>query len=219
MSRADRNETGDEAENLAERRPMRLNASRRAALREALGDRSIVLVGMMGAGKSSVGRRLARRLDLPFVDADDEIERAANLSIPEIFESFGETYFRDGERKVIGRLLKEGPQVLATGGGAFMDERTRAAIARQGLAIWLQADLSILMDRVRRRPGRPLLKAPDPEAVMLQLMREREPVYAKAPLRILSRDAPHMATVDDIVEALMKHFGRSAQNCGGRIGA
>ena len=171
-------------------------------VRRLLGRRSIVMVGLMGCGKSSIGRRLATALDLPFVDADEEIERAALKSIPEIFADHGETYFRDGERKVIRRLLGNGPQVLATGGGAYMNEETRAAIKVHGFSIWLRADLDVLMRRVAKRDNRPLLKADDPVAVMQSLMDQRYPVYALAEIAIDSRDTAHEVIVAEIVTAL-----------------
>ena len=172
------------------------------AIRERLGRRSIVLVGMMGAGKTTIGRRLAARLQLPFLDADHEIEQAAGKSIPEIFADHGETQFREGERRVIARLLAGGPQVLATGGGAFMDAATREAVARQGVSVWLRAEFDVLLRRVRRRPNRPLLQTPDPEATLHALMDRRYPVYAQADVTVLSRDAAHEAIVDDVVAAL-----------------
>jgi len=172
------------------------------AVRDALADRSIVMIGLMGCGKSSVGRRLATRLQLPFVDADDEIEAAAGKLISDIFAENGEAEFREGERKVIARLLESGPQVLATGGGAFMNEETRARILQTGLSVWLKADLPLLMQRVRRRAHRPLLQAPDPEAIMNRLMAERYPVYAMADLTIESRDVSHEVVVNEIVQGL-----------------
>ena len=172
-------------------------------VRDALANRSIVMVGLMGCGKSSVGRRLAAKLHLPFVDADDEIELAAGKSISDIFAENGEAEFRQGERKVIARLLCGGPQVLATGGGAFMDAETRAAIAEKGVSVWLKADLALLMQRVRRRAHRPLLQAPDPDAVMQGLIAERHPIYAKANLIIESRDVSHDVVVDEIIRGLL----------------
>ena len=171
-------------------------------VRRTIGHRSIVMVGLMGCGKSSIGRRLATALDLPFVDADEEIERAALKTIPEIFADHGESYFRDGERKVIKRLLGNGPQVLATGGGAYMNEDTRAAITASGISIWLRADLDVLMRRVAKRDNRPLLKADDPVAVMQSLMDQRYPVYALADIAIDSRDTAHEVIVAEIVTAL-----------------
>jgi shikimate kinase len=184
-------------------RTTRVSAATAGLLKERLGQRSLVLVGLMGCGKSSVGRRLAAVLELPFVDADDEIERAAGKTIPEIFEAHGEAYFRDGERKVIARLLKSGPQVLATGGGAWMAAETRERAAEDGVSIWLRAELGILMRRVARRDNRPLLKTVDPEARMRALMTERYPIYAEADVTVDSREVPHDVIVDEIVRALM----------------
>lgn len=174
------------------------------AIRAALAGRSIVLVGLMGAGKSTIGRRLAGRLDLPFVDADAEIERAAGKSIEDIFAEHGEAHFRSGERKVIARLLRSGPQVLATGGGAFMDEATRRAIGEKGVSVWLKASLPLLMKRVNRRNHRPLLKTKDPEAVMRKLIEQRHPVYENADIVVESRDAPHEAIVAEVMEKLAR---------------
>lgn len=172
------------------------------AIRSALGGRAIVMIGLMGAGKSAIGKRLAAWLELPFSDADQEIERAAGRTISDIFAENGESYFRDGERRVLARLLAEGPKVLATGGGAFMNPETRARIAEAGISVWLRADLDTLMQRVMRRDNRPLLKAPDPRAVMQKLIAERYPVYAEADLVIDSRDVAHEVIVDEIVRAL-----------------
>jgi shikimate kinase len=183
---------------------------RLAAIREALGARSIVLIGLMGAGKTAVGRRLANRLDLPFLDADTEIEQAAGASISEIFAEHGEAYFRQGERKVIARLLENGPQVLATGGGAYMNADTRASIKAHGLSIWLKADIKVLMKRVGRRDNRPLLAAGDPEKVMKNLMEERYPVYAEADVRVESRDVPHDVIVGAVIDALADRLGCKA---------
>jgi len=177
-----------------------------ASLVRALGQRSIVLVGIMGCGKSTVGKRLAQRLGLEFVDADTEIERAANMSVAEIFAEHGEPYFRSGEERVIARLLREGPQVLATGGGAFMSAATRSEIEERGLSIWLKVDIDTVMARVRRRSTRPLLQNPDPEATMRKLMAVRDPVYAKAALTVVSKDVPHDAVVDQIVLTLGDHL-------------
>ena len=173
-----------------------------ASLGPALGRRSVVLIGMMGAGKSSVGRRLAARLGIPFVDADIEIEKAAGMTIPEIFSSHGEPYFRAGESRVIARLLEGGPQVLATGGGAFMNVDTRATIRNKGISVWLRATLEVLSRRVKRRSDRPLLKDADPVETLRRLMDERYPVYAEADLTVESRDVPHEAIVDEIIEGL-----------------
>jgi shikimate kinase len=171
-------------------------------IRRKLGTRSIVLVGLMGAGKSTVGRRLGQKLGLPFRDADHEIEAAAGMSIPDIFAIYGEPHFRDGERRVIARLLQEGPIVLATGGGAFMSPETRAQIAQSGLSIWLKADLDVLMRRVRKRGNRPLLQTPDPEGTMRRLMEVRHPVYATADLMVESHEVPHDRVVAEIIKAL-----------------
>lgn len=171
-----------------------------------LGARSIVLVGMPGAGKTSIGRRLATLLDLPFVDADHEIEAAAGMAIADIFEVHGEAAFRDGERRVIQRLLAGGPQVLATGGGAFMNPETRAEIGRQGVSVWLRADHATLMQRVRRRSHRPLLAGDDADAVMRRLLEEREPVFALADIEVQSRDGPHETIVASLAEAVADHL-------------
>ena len=175
-----------------------------AAILQALGDRSLVIVGLMGCGKSSVGRRLADALGLKFVDADTEIEVAAGKSIPEIFEDHGEPAFRDGERRVIARLLLNGPQVLATGGGAFMNEATRGNIRQSGVSIWLKAELHVLMKRVLRRENRPLLKTSDPEGRMRELMALRYPIYAEADLTIESREVAHDEIVANIMSGLLK---------------
>ena len=180
-----------------------VKAGQAGTLRARLGSRSIVLVGMPGSGKSAVGRRLAARLDLTFVDADEEIERAAGKPIMDIFKDHGEAYFREGERKVIARLLGSGPQVLATGGGALMAAETRDNIARSGVSIWLKAELAVLMRRVLKRNTRPLLER-DPEGVMRQLMEARYPVYATADITVESRDLPHDTVVGEIIEALAR---------------
>lgn len=165
-------------------------------------ERPIVLVGLMGAGKTTIGRRLAQRLALPFVDADEEIEAAAGMTVSEIFERFGEPYFRDGERRVIARLVDGSPKVIATGGGAFMNDLTRALILERATAIWLEADVETLVERVRRRSTRPLLKDRDPREVLRELARLRNPVYALAPIHIRSQPSPHDATVKAILRAL-----------------
>ena len=177
------------------------------ALLTALGRRSLVLVGMMAAGKSSVGRRLGVRLGLPFVDADTEIEKAAVMTIPEIFSTHGEPYFRAGEARVIARLLDGGPQVLATGGGAFMNADTRGAIRAKGISIWLKADFDVLLKRVKRRTDRPLLQGDEAAETLRRLMEERYPTYAEADLTVESRDVPHDAIVDEIFVALRQRFG------------
>lgn len=167
-----------------------------------LGLRSIVLVGLMGCGKSSVGKRLAAKLGLPFIDADEEIEKVAAKTISEIFADQGEDFFRDRERKVIGRLLANGPQVLATGGGAFMHAGTRQCIRDMGISIWLKAELAVLMRRVGKRDTRPLLKTGNPEATMRKLMATRYPVYAEAEITVESRDEPHDTIVTEITNRL-----------------
>jgi len=178
-------------------------ASPEADILSALGARSIVLVGMMGVGKSTIGKRLAARLGLRFFDADVEIEVAhAGMTIPEIFATHGEPYFRDGETRVIARLLEGGPIVLATGGGAFMREETRTRVAAKAVSIWLRAEHDVIMRRVRRRADRPLLQTADPEGTVTRLLTEREPIYGKADLTIASRDVPHDRIVDETIETL-----------------
>lgn len=162
----------------------------------------IVLIGMMGVGKSTVGRRLAARLGLDFADADEEIEKAAGMTITEMFERYGEGYFRDGERRVIGRLMDGAPKVIATGGGAFMQEETRTLILEHATAIRLNADIDTLVDRVSRREGRPLLKGKDPRVVLTELAAIRNPVYALAPIHVKSAAAPHDVAVESILEQL-----------------
>lgn len=171
-------------------------------VRHALSDRSIVMVGMMGCGKSSIGKRLANALELRFVDADDEIEKAADMSINEIFAQLGEEQFRDGERRVIARLLMGGPQVLSTGGGAFMSEETRTKIKETGISVWLKAELPVLMRRVMRRDNRPLLKTANPEARMRELLEQRNPIYALADITVESRDVAHDVIVNEILAKL-----------------
>jgi shikimate kinase len=175
-------------------------------LRARLGARSIALVGMPGSGKSSIGRRLAPRLGLPFVDADAEIEKAAGMPISEIFAKHGEPSFRDGEARVIARLLDDGPSVIATGGGALMNDGTRALVRERAIAIWLKAEISVLMRRVRRKSERPLLKGKDPEATLQRLLSEREPIYAEADIVVMSREGPHDAVVDTIMTELERRL-------------
>jgi shikimate kinase len=184
-------------------------------LRELLGARSIVLVGLMGAGKTAIGRLLAKRLRLPFVDADHEIETAAGMSISEIFAKHGEAHFRDGERRVIERLLQAGPQVLATGGGAFMNAETRAAIGERGISLWLKADLDVLMERVSRKNNRPLLQTDDPRAVMQRLLETRYPVYGLADCFVVSRDVAQTVIVDEAIGSLYAYLaGEAADHAG-----
>ena len=195
---------------------------RAVALVEALAGRSLVLVGMMGSGKTTVGRRLALRLGLPFVDVDQEIVEAAGMPIADMFARHGEEHFRDGERRVMNRVLAGGPRVVATGGGAFMNEATRARIGENSISIWLKADLDTLMRRVRKRPTRPLLQTPDPVATMRRLLAEREPIYAQADVTVCSREASHENVVEDVLSALEAHVaGGSAatkMKSGERVG-
>ena len=176
-----------------------------SAVVRALGGRSIVLVGMMGAGKSSIGRRLASRLGIPFIDADTEIVSAAGMTIPEIFEKHGEPYFRAGEARVIARLLDNGPQVLATGGGSLMDPQTRALIGQKSISIWLKADIDVLLKRTKRRNDRPLVEK------IKDLLPVREPIYAQADIIIQSRDEPHDTIIDEIMGELPKRLGLNSE--------
>jgi len=179
-------------------------AATSAAVPAAIRERSIVLVGLMGSGKSTIGRRLAQRLGMAFADADDEIERAAGMTITDIFSRFGEPYFREGERRVIARMLAGRPLVLATGGGAFINDETRALILRDSLCIWLDADIPTLVERTARRSHRPLLKGRDAGQVLRELAEVRNPIYAEAHLRVSSASSPHEHTVRAILEELSK---------------
>ena len=194
--------------------PSAVSATQEAEIAAALGARSVVLVGMMGAGKSTIGRRLSARLGLPFLDADVEIEQAHRLPIPDIFEKYGEPYFRDGEVRVIARLLDNGPAIIATGGGAVMRDETRERIREKAVSIWLKVDTDVIMRRVKRRSDRPLLQTVDPEATVERLVKEREPLYSQADVTIWSRDVPHDKIVDECIEALYEKLraGRAAQN-------
>ena len=183
------------------------DGAREQQLLSALDGRPIVLVGLMGAGKTTVGRRLASRLSIPFRDADHEIEAAANLTVAEIFEQHGEAHFRDGEKRVIARLMDDGTQVLATGGGAWMNEETRELVSERGISVWLKAEFEVLMARVRRRSHRPLLKDPDPEGVMRRLIDSRYPVYALADITVMSKAAPHEVIVEAVIEGLEEKLG------------
>lgn len=167
-------------------------------------DRPIVLVGMMGVGKSSVGKRLAVTLRCPFVDADAEIEKSAQMTIPEIFESFGEDYFRDGERRVIARLIEDngGRKVIATGGGAFCNPRTRALILDKAITVWLDSDIDTLVERTSRKDDRPLLKQGDPREILTRLREERRPHYSQAPIHVMSSDGPHNRTVAKVLKGI-----------------
>ncbi|MGN6304071.1 MAG: shikimate kinase [Mesorhizobium sp.] len=179
-----------------------------ATLRERLGSRSVVFVGLMGAGKTAIGRKVAGMLGLPFIDSDHEIESVSRMTIPDLFERYGEAEFRALEQRVIHRLLTEnGPQVLSTGGGAFMNEQTREAIAEHGISVWLKADLDLLMERVSKKQNRPLLKNDNPRAVLQRLMDVRYPVYATAEITVTTRDERKEVIAAEVVEALAGHFG------------
>ena len=194
--------------------PNAVSTTQEVEIALALGARSIVLVGMMGAGKSTIGRRLSARLGLPFLDADAEIEAAAGMSIPDIFESRGEAEFRNGEIRVIARLLDNGPAVIATGGGAVIRQETRDRIREKAVSIWLKVDTDVIMRRVKRRADRPLLQTADPEATVERLIREREPIYGQADVTVWSRDVPHEKIVDECIGALYEKLcaGRAIQS-------
>lgn len=181
-------------------------SSRAKALAERLGGRPLVLVGMMGAGKTTVGRRLATRLGRRFLDSDEEIEKAAQMTIPEIFAQRGEPEFRAGETRVISRLLKETDIVLATGGGAFVNLDTRALVKSDAVSVWLKADLDVLFERVSRRSNRPLLKTADPRGTLEKLIHDRYPIYAEADVTVLSRDVPQDSVAADVISALLRHL-------------
>ena len=184
-----------------------------AAIVSRLGDRSIVLIGMMGVGKSSIGRRLGARLGIPFIDADAEIEKAAGMSIADIFARHGEAAFRSGEARVIARLLNGGPQVLATGGGAVMNPETRALIQEKGVSIWLSAEFELLLRRISKpKAERPMLQTADPVATLRELLAKREPIYAQADLTVQSRDVPHDAVVAEILERLAAFLDASRRS-------
>lgn len=181
----------------------RFSAQEIAAMARRI-DRPIVLVGMMGVGKSTVGRRLASLLDCPFVDADEEIERSAQMSVAEIFETYGEDYFRDGERRVISRLIDEceGCCVIATGGGAFCNDETRALILEQALTIWLDSEIDTLVERTSRKDSRPLLKQGDPRDILTRLREERRQYYSQAPIHVLSGSGPHVQTINKVLQGI-----------------
>ncbi|UYN98481.1 MAG: shikimate kinase [Devosia sp.] len=179
---------------------------RARALANRLGGRPLVLVGMMGAGKTTVGRRLAARLGRQFIDSDEEIEKAAQMTIPEIFEQRGEAEFRAGEMRVIGRLLKEADIVLATGGGAFINPETRSIVKAEAVSVWLKAEADVLFERVSRRSNRPLLKTADPRATLEKLIADRYPVYTEADVTVISRDVPHDSVASDVVAAVLDHL-------------
>ena len=178
-----------------------------AALLERLGTRSIVFVGLMGAGKTAIGRKVAQALGLGFIDSDHEIESVSRMSIPELFERYGEVEFRALEQRVIGRVLENGPQVLSTGGGAFMNAQTRSAISSHGVSVWLKAELDLLMERVSKKQNRPLLQNADPRAVLSKLMDERYPVYGLADLTVATRDDRKEAIASEVIETLCNHLG------------
>lgn len=177
-----------------------------AALLERLGGQSVVFVGLMGAGKTAIGRKVATMLQLPFIDSDHEIEGVSRMSVPELFERYGESEFRALEQRVILRLLEGGPQVLSTGGGAFMNAQTRSAIAEHGVSVWLKADIDTLMERVGKKPTRPLLQNPDPRGVMERLMNERYPVYAEAAVTVLTRDERKDVIAAEVIAQLGSHL-------------
>lgn len=179
---------------------------RARALAKRLGGRPLVLVGMMGAGKTTVGRRLANRLGRHFTDSDEEIEKAAQMTIPEIFAQRGEAEFRAGETRVIARLLKEQDLVLATGGGAFVHPDTRALVRSASVSVWLKADLDVLFERVSRRANRPLLQTADPRATLEKLIADRYPIYADADVTVISRDVPQDQVAADVVAAVLEHL-------------
>lgn len=179
-----------------------------ARIREALGNRVVVFVGLMGAGKTAIGRKVAQSLKLPFIDSDHEIESVSRLTVPELFELYGEPEFRALEQRVIERLLRDGPLILSTGGGAFMNGQTRTMIAQHGVSIWLKAEIDLLMQRVAKKQNRPLLKNPDPEAIMRKLMNERYPVYAQADITVETRDARREVIADEVTQALGDHLCR-----------
>lgn len=181
-----------------------------STVRDRLGDRVVVFVGLMGAGKTAIGRKLAQTLHLPFIDSDHEIESVSRMTIPELFERYGEPEFRALEQRVIERLLREGPRIVSTGGGAFMNAQTRVAIADHGISVWLKADLDLLMERVAKKQNRPLLKNPDPRAVMAKLMADRYPVYALADVTVETRDAKRELIAEETLQALGVHLERLA---------
>jgi shikimate kinase len=191
-------------------------ADRSSTIRRALGGRSIVLVGIMGVGKSTIGKRLSQYLDIPFVDADKEIEKAAGMDIQDIFDQFGEEAFRSGEKKVIKRLMSEGQKILATGGGAFMNEDIRVDVAESGVSVWLSADLDILMKRVQRRANRPLLRTEDPETTMVALLDERNPIYALSDIHIESRTVSRDVIAGEVVDLLAEKLPSIAEERGWR---
>jgi shikimate kinase len=184
--------------------PVSVADSLKDRARAALGSRNLILVGLMGAGKSSVGRLLAQQLGIPFVDSDTEIERVSRMTITELFAAYGEDEFRALESRVIKRLLKGGPRVVSTGGGAFINDRTRRHIKRGGVSIWLKADLDVLWDRVNKRDTRPLLKTENPKQTLENLMNARYPIYAEADLTVLSRDVRKEVMADEVLKVVVE---------------
>ncbi len=182
--------------------------ARAEQLAERLGGKPLVLIGMMGAGKTTVGRRLAARLNRQFLDSDEEIERAAQMTIPEIFEQRGEPEFRAGETRVISRVLKDQGVVLATGGGAFVNGETRALVKAEAISIWLKADLDVLFERVSRRSNRPLLRTSNPRATLEKLIEDRYPIYAEADVTVYSRDVPQDVVASDVIDAVLAYLKR-----------
>jgi shikimate kinase len=212
-----RRSAAESSTNMPTAAPAGTIASQEAEITAALGTRSVVLVGMMGAGKSTIGRRLATRLRMPFLDADSEIETAAGMSIPDIFETHGEPHFREGEARVIARLLDSGPAVLATGGGAFIREETRQRIRDMAVSIWLKADAEIILRRVKRRADRPLLQTADPATTVARLLEEREPIYRNADVTVWSREVPHEKIVDECLEGLHAWLRGGANGSSSRL--
>lgn len=185
-------------------------AGRVSSILAGLGERSLVLVGMMGAGKTVTGRRVAAQLGVDFLDSDCAIETAAGMSIPDIFERYGEAHFRERENRVVERLIWGGPRVVATGGGAFIHPATRATIKDRAVSVWIKAEFEVLMRRVRKRSNRPLLRTADPEATLQRLIAERYPIYAEADLTVMSRDGPHDHVVEEMLGALAAHLSAAA---------
>ncbi|MFC5387689.1 shikimate kinase [Aquamicrobium segne] len=187
------------------------NRTNHADLLQKLGQRSIVFVGLMGAGKTAIGRKVASALGLPFIDSDHEIEGVSRMSIPELFAAYGEPEFRALEQRVIARILETGPKILSTGGGAYMNEETRAAIAAHGVSVWLKADLDLLMERVSKKQNRPLLRDPDPRGVLSRLIDERYPVYAQADITVATRDETKEVISSEVIEAITHHLKSSGK--------
>lgn len=181
-------------------------------LQDILGNRNIVFVGLMGAGKTAIGRRLSQMQDLPFIDSDHEIESVSRMTVPELFETYGETEFRSLEQRVIERLLRQGGQIVSTGGGAFMNEATRGNIARRGVSVWLKADLDLLLSRVARNKDRPLLRNDDPRGVLQRLMQERHPVYRTADLTVKTRDVRREIIAMEVVDKVVAHLKNRQQD-------